>query len=399
MKLIIFSSDFPPKDGGVSNYAFEVAKAFKNNKLLDQVLTYTGKSCIEGYYIRYSTIAPLDRKLLKRFGDSISIIRRINTFFHYLYIIFLSIIEWQKLQARKKYVIAISCYGYKQALQIRALSLIGVKYSLVLHGLDIIDNQKQIKNLFDTVCSEANKIILNSNATKNLFLEYYPSLKSKCFIQYPILDVDAIKGITFLGRTELSKRFSIDLENKLICFSISRLIKRKGIDIAIRVICDLHQAHKELCFLIGGKGEEMNSLNGLIIKNNAQSYIKLVDFITEQEKFSILNESSIFLMPTNSQGKTDFEGFGISFIEASLLSNVVIGGVHGGVKEAIQNERTGYTIDFDLSSGENILFEKLHILLNDSDLRYHISNNGKEYVLENFISLNKSLFINSNINK
>ena len=97
-------------------------------------------------------------------------------------------------------------------------------------------------------------------------------------------------------------------------------------------------------------------------------------------------------MPTHSLGNSDFEGFGISFIEASYFENVVFGGVHGGVPEAIQNERSGYTLDFDVIEGEELMLKYIIELLVDNDKQKAMATFGRKYVMEHFVKMDDQIF-------
>ncbi len=391
--ILLFSSDFPPLDGGVANYAFEIARELMQKGRLKNIITYVEEAQERNPMAVYSVVASMNRNLGSRFGDGVPFIRRLNTAWHYYQIKCAARKEWKRLVgSTKSSVVAVSCYGYKQALHLKVLSELNISYTLVLHGLDIVTNMKQIEGLFKEVCSKAQKIIVNSSATKKLLLSSQPHLSSRCSVQHPILDLIRINSIPLLDRLQLSKRFGMDLVNRVLFFSAARLIKRKGIDIAIRTMVKLHDQFSNVCFLIAGKGSEYASLLSLIEQQNATSYIKLIGYISEEEKFSILRESSFFLMPTHSLGNSDFEGFGISFIEASYFENVVFGGVHGGVPEAIQNERSGYTLDFDVIEGEELMLKYIIELLVDNDKQKAMATFGRKYVMEHFVKMDDQIF-------
>ncbi len=393
LNTILFSSDFPPQDGGVANYALEVSKALTQASHLKRIITYNALEEITNPLIIRSQLTDIKRDLGQKRGDKISLFRIVNTLMHYIHLFAMALIEWEKQTKRNDYIVAVSCYGYKQIIQLSTLALLNRQYTLILHGLDILSNRKQFALLFNYMCKKATRIVVNSKATQELLLSFNVKLANKCHIQHPIVNIQEIEQLTLLPVQKLSERFNIPLADKTLFFSAARLIKRKGIDIAINTLADLHHEFPNICFLIAGKGEEYESLQKQIIKLHAEHYIYLLGYISEQEKFSILNESNFFIMPTNSQSNTDFEGFGISFIEASLFNNVVIGGSHGGVSEAIKDFQTGRIFDFDTTDSLSELSAFIRYLLTDNTKLKQYQEQGREYVSTHFSQMEYTNFI------
>jgi phosphatidylinositol alpha-1,6-mannosyltransferase len=71
-------------------------------------------------------------------------------------------------------------------------------------------------------------------------------------------------------------------------------------------------------------------------------------------------------MPNRSLDGTDFEGFGIVFVEAALAGRPSIAGRSGGTADAVVDEVTGLVVDTE-RPGE--LTGALRRLLGDADLR------------------------------
>jgi len=75
--------------------------------------------------------------------------------------------------------------------------------------------------------------------------------------------------------------------------------------------------------------------------------VVFVGQVSHDEKFNLLAQADAFVMPNRSLGGRDFEGFGISFLEAGEAEAVAIGGRHGGACEALEDGVTGFTVDTD----------------------------------------------------
>ncbi|AEW02989.1 hypothetical protein A4D02_03070 [Niastella koreensis] len=259
-----------------------------------------------------------------------------------------------------------------------------VPYAIVFHGLDIICARQKMFKHFKKNYEGARFIIYNSEATKQLCRSLFKFSHKQELILHPGLNVSTIeencRNISAVAPATGQN------QRKVVFTTISRLVKRKGVDLAIRMIKELKDRHSdiELIYYIAGTGLESESLKQLIQQLDAGLYIKMLGNISEEDKYKLLQQSDFFLMPTHSAGDLDFEGFGISFIEASLFGNVVIGGTHGGVKEAVVHDHTGYLFDFDKKESIHLAVKTIENCINQPGLMDSIKNQGIEYVRKNY---------------
>ncbi|TLX73213.1 glycosyltransferase family 4 protein [Labilibacter sediminis] len=395
--ILLFAPEFYPQDGGVSEFAQRIAECLIEEGEIKKIITFSKTQSDYGIFSPYtkrSSIHDIKRATIKKRLEKIRLISKTITFIHYSRIFLIAILELIALKIKyNPKVIVTSCYGYKQEIYTFAMSFLRMDFKLMLHGLDIIQNYDLTQNFFTKVCKKSKSLIFNSYATKDLYFNQY-HLPNKPFdIHHPVINAKAISNLYLTPIVDVYNKYNISPENILIT-TVSRLVKRKGIDKAINTIVKLKIAYPYVSYIIAGKGSEFDYLNQLIKNHRAESFIKLIGFVSEQEKFSLLNASSIFLMPNNSQDNTDFEGFGISFIEASYLHNVVIGGKHGGTGEAINDNETGYLLPETDKDNLTQLLEVLSNLLNTPSLITTMANKGQQFVIDNFASVKNDLFIN-----
>jgi len=342
---ILFGSDIFMNRGGIADYTDNFAKQLRSRGLLVKVISpfaqhaetarpYVVQNFKLNYYRRDSS---LDRWWLTR---------KTVTLFHFVQLFYQSLTGMHKLVKDKKNttVIFTEYYSKQFDIVIYCARLLRIKYSIVFHGLDLIfGNNKEFAH-FRNNLSGARFIIFNSESTEALCRRLFGIAPGKSVILYPGIDttiLDSNPNGQYKGRKFL------DGEDYLVFTTVSRLIRRKGIDIAIRIVHALAGKNLRVRYYIGGVGQEMENLRRLIKELGAEEYIFLMGELTDEEKYRLLSTSDFFLLPNHSAGNTDFEGFGISFIEASLFGNVVIGGKHGGVKEAVADGSTGFLFDFD----------------------------------------------------
>jgi glycosyltransferase involved in cell wall biosynthesis len=259
-----------------------------------------------------------------------------------------------------------------------------VPYAIVFHGLDFICARQKAFNHFTKNYNKARFIIYNSEATIQLGRRLFNVSHKQELLLHPGLNVPAIeKNYPGIVNGVIT---SAENKKRIVFSTISRLVKRKGIDLAIRMVAELKNQHKdiEIIYYIAGVGVETDSLKQLIQQLKAQSYVKMLGNVSEEEKYKLLQQSDFFLMPNHSVDDLDFEGFGISFIEASLFGNVVIGGTHGGVKEAVMNEHTGYLFDFDKKESIRQAVLIIDNCIRKPVLMENIKRQGIDFVRKNY---------------
>jgi len=227
--------------------------------------------------------------------------------------------------------------------------LFKIPYRVYLHGLDLVRPRRSFWKSFlvRRILLNADEIIVNSNATAKL-LAYYSIPVSVALVKYTSVNFPScIQSLSrvFRGRgikggsrghyesIGKSLREKYNLENKKILLTISRLVKRKGIDLVIRALPDVWKEIPDLTYVVIGNGEEASHLRA-IAKNNPN--IIFVGAISDEEKYSWLSACDCFIL-TPKNDPDDFEGYGIVYKEAQAFGKPVIGSRTGGVPEAISD--------------------------------------------------------------
>lgn len=385
-KIIIFTDDFKPNLGGVSDYSYQLAHFLQKRQLLDCVMTTQPQSDSYSFKVCHSRIEDYKRNLGERWGDYLPFIRKINTLIYYLRVNLNAFLDVMSLMnsARKALLLVTSYYNLPTQAFVRWCLRFKLNYALVLYGLDIVRSSSTDKQWFNQVCENAEVLVLISKATQKLLNQKCPDASKKQIVLHPGLNVKELSMIDLLSLEQIESRFNITLKSKMILSCVAHLIERKGVDIAIEAISRIISDFPDVIFLIAGDGPEKNKLEALIQSKHLNYSVFLLGVVSDIEKFSILKHSDVYVMPTRSMGDQDFEGFGISFLEASYFENVVIGGADGGVKEAIQDKVTGFTIDFENKDSVMDLANLLESLLKNKDQMETYQSNGKVFVTNHF---------------
>ncbi len=383
-KITVLATDFKPMLGGVAEYSFQLAEKLNAKGILDQVFTPN----IQNETYTFKVAAPKEFSWMKSFKNKNFLKRKLYSL---IYISQLKLMEiWQiknwLYHNQRPFIIVNWIISPISKRWITALNLFHFPYAIILHGKDIIVASQNESQWFTDISTKAKLIIFNSQATAILFGKLQPGIEKKSYILYPSLDINYLRQLNLNSLEDLGQLFNYDLKGKLVISSVCRLIKRKGIDLAIRSLEPILKRNKDIIYIIMGNGEEYQPLKSLIVSLNLDSQVLLVGEFNDTVKFSLLNTSSIFIMPNHYQNGNDFEGFGISFLEASYFKNVVIGGRNGGVTEAIKDGHSGFLVDTNSKDAIESISKVINNLLDNSNLINQMAEFGHQYVVDNFQS-------------
>lgn len=112
--------------------------------------------------------------------------------------------------------------------------------------------------------------------------------------------------------------------NSIFLITISRLVHKNGVDLAIKALQHLPQ---NTSLLIVGEGPEEENLKRLAREYSVMSRVRFLGSVPHQEILPYLKISDVFVRPSRS------EGMGNVFIEAMAAGVPVIGTQVGGIKD------------------------------------------------------------------
>ncbi len=166
-------------------------------------------------------------------------------------------------------------------------------------------------------------------------------------------------------------------KNKIL-LTITRLVRRKGIDRVIKALSNVVEKHPDLVYMIVGDGPEKEYLNGLVSQNKLEKYVYFRGKVPYSELNDYYNLCDVFVMPSRTI-EPDVEGFGIVFLEAGACSKPVIGTFSGGIPDAIAHGKTGLLVE---ETDINQLSEAILRLFDDEELAARLGKEGRKRILE-----------------
>jgi phosphatidylinositol alpha-1,6-mannosyltransferase len=112
----------------------------------------------------------------------------------------------------------------------------------------------------------------------------------------------------------------------------------KGMDTLITALPRLLTRWPELQLAAVGEGDDRVWLESLAEESGVSRHVHFLSGLSYEELAACYAACEMFALPSRG------EGFGLVYLEAMALGKPVIGGVHGGAPEVIQDGVTGYLV-------------------------------------------------------
>ena len=414
MNVALITNDFLPIRGGITNVLVNVSSNL--TEFGDTVYIFN-KTCNkeDNYYYK---ILSNDNSLKG------ILIHNVNFLTFLFYLFFKILFSFKGINFKTKLKIAFFYCFYLKFIVRRVISLKNLVIYFKKHKFDIIlSGTSGIPLLYSYILSKWFKIPIISIAHGDDFLYRYPfKIKEYIFknIQKVIITNEYMKKLFLkLYKIEPEKvkviHLGVDIQNSnvkesipelreifgfnqndFIVLTVSRFYPRKGFKTilkALRLILDEYPDIPIKYLIIGG-GEEQKTIEFLISYLNLEKHTTLLGELDDYVKNQYYKLSDLFILVPEIS-KNSIEGFGIVYIEANYFKLPVIGSRSGGVKIAIEDEKTGFLID---SGDYESLKEKIMLLYNNKQLREQLGENGYNRVLKYF-DWKKNAIIYQNILK
>jgi phosphatidyl-myo-inositol dimannoside synthase len=112
----------------------------------------------------------------------------------------------------------------------------------------------------------------------------------------------------------------------------------KGMDTLITALPRLLTQRPELQLVLAGSGDDRAWLEELAEQSGVNRHVHFLSGLNYSELAACYSACEIFALPSHG------EGFGMVYLEAMACGKPVIGGLHGGAPEVIQDGISGYLV-------------------------------------------------------
>ncbi len=196
----------------------------------------------------------------------------------------------------------------------------------------------------------------------------------------PGVDTERFVPLSSAHRTAARHEFGIDDDAELIV-GISRLVPRKGYDVAIRAAAQLAASRPRLCLALSGSGRDEARLRRLAAQLDAP--VTFLGRVSNDALPQLYGCADLYTMLCRTRwGGLEQEGFGIVFLEAAACGVPQVAGGSGGAGEAVRHGDTGLVV----SDPTDVLAvaDAFARLLDDHELRAAMGARSRERAVTEF---------------
>jgi glycosyltransferase involved in cell wall biosynthesis len=255
----------------------------------------------------------------------------------------------------------------------------GTEIQKNINSLDFYKKLKQKRILSSYNKSE--KIIANSNYTKDLIKDTLEIDTNNIYIIHPGIDIYE----RFIQKNTILKIKNIINNSHPVILTLARLELRKGHKLVLDALSVLKRKYPNLLYIIAGDGPFKKEIEKYATMLKINDNIRFLGWITEPEKSVLLKSSNLFIM-TPHLDKQSVEGFGMSFIDAAFHGLATIGTDSGGISDAILDGKTGLIAR---ASDVSDITAKIDELLSNHKKRIALGKAGQRNAMEKFQWENK----------
>ncbi len=254
---------------------------------------------------------------------------------------------------------------------LRDLGAIEGKLVTSFRGYDISEViQQQGENVYDKLFATGDFFLTNCNYFKDRLLK---------------LGCDRHK-LTVLGSGIDCSKFvykprTLPANGLVKIATTGRLVEKKGIEYCIRAVAKLTEHNKNIEYNIIGDGPLKEQLQQLIDELGVNEQVKLLGWKKQQEIVKILSQSSIFMATSVTAADGNQDAPVNTLKEAMAMGMPVIGTLHGGIPELIEDGVSGFLVP---EKDVDALAEKLTWLIEHPSNWESMGQAGRTYVEKHY---------------
>lgn len=356
--LLIYVSEFPPGPGGMGELAYQTAKELARRGLKICVICsqdYVDKQDI----LHFNNSAPFEVVSFSSRGQSI--LQALNK-------------SWTlfRLILKHKPSLVMTSGTIPTLLSWPVSFVLNFNKITIIHGPEFQVQFGQNNWLIRKILAPA-KLVAVSEYSRQFILKHI----SPQSVQ--VLNNGA--KIPDASDHKLIESLKASYKDKTVLMTVGRMCFRKGQENVIRALPKLINKHPDLVYLLIGHEEQKSYLESLSHELNVQDHVYFIGQIPSEHLGAYLSLCDIYLLMSQRLQDGDFEGFGISIIEAALLGKPAIGSNDSGIADAIVHEATGLLIP---SKDEAKLIAAINTLIKDPNLRKSLGEQAQTRALNNF---------------
>jgi len=178
-----------------------------------------------------------------------------------------------------------------------------------------------------------------------------------------------------------SARAELGWDDSPVLLSVSRLVLRKGIDTVLRAMERVRKAFPNCRYVVAGDGPDRAKLEALASDLSVAERVEFVGRVDDELRRRLYLAAHLYVMPSRPGPSGEVEGFGISFLEANAHGLAVIGSTAGGVPDAVADGVNGLLVPPD---DPGALAGAIGDLLNQPRRREEMARAGQQRIRDQY---------------
>ena len=247
----------------------------------------------------------------------------------------------------------------------------GRSFSISTHARDIFvehgDMELKVSHAsFVRVCNHEGMDYLKANLSQR----YHHKLR----LNYHGV-TDSLQGAT------LGLRRTHNADDDEIVAAIGRLIPKKGFDILLKAFAQVVETGQPCRLTLFGDGCERGRLSDLGTQLDLGDRVRFAGWREPEVVLNYVRRASVVVVPSIIADDGDRDGLPNVVLEAFINKTPVIGSDLAGIRDAIENRRTGLLVD---PADAPALASAIKELLSDKDMQSRLACNAYELAIQRF---------------
>ena len=364
MNILIINHEYPPVGGGGGVFSKQLSQGLSESGHKIYMLTAGSSETIETISDNLKIIyIKIHRKDSVSF-DSIDMLE----------FVFKAFMVIGGICRKYKIDVINSHFIHTSALAVY-LSRVKVPHFISALGADVHDPTRYRKIRFimnfalRKILKKSYAMILSSSDMRDRVIR----LNEKFQRKIAVIPHSIIAGL-YSGekKTNIKKELKLSAADKII-LSVCRLIPRKNLFTALKVIRKLIDMNLNIKYFIVGSGPEKENIKNIISQYSLDNYVFLFDYVDEMRLMDIYMNSDVFFMPSFH------EAFGIAALEAMAAKLPPVCSDIGGWSDFVISGQTGFICQTD-----DEYIDSLKKLLTDNELYDMISRNCRQLAVSGY---------------
>ena len=299
--------------------------------------------------------------VLTRGGESAR--NRIRTFFHFCEAVYLA------REMHDQHIAHIHAHFSINAATIALVisRLLDISYSFTAHNILFIDQV-----ILKEKVRDARFIVAISDFTRQFLIDLIPNenVADKIHIVHC--------GLSLKDFTPPDSKPTNEIPMLLF---VAQLAERKGTPVLVEACRILVERNVAFHCVIVGDGAEKTLVEQLVEQYALQEIVELPGRVFQEHLRKYLDRADVFVLPCVTANNGDMDGIPVSLMEAMAMEIPTVSTDVSGIPELIKDEHSGLIVR---ERDAEALADALQRLLEDSELRTRLGENGRRKVMDEF---------------